>query len=143
MRLQSLSVVRYLPQRRLDRPKLWRSSVGVVGRVPGLREYTTGDAAVSATAELPPRAMTPELARAIDAVLLAAHTLRHSLKEGHVPLGVSLAAAVRVYGAESPLLGLWMAIKAHAALERAWTGESVDDGLGPVGADDETGALSE
>jgi hypothetical protein len=72
------------------------------------------------TTELPRRELTPAIAHAIDDVLLAAHTLRASLAEGHVPLDAPMSEAVRRYQG-SPLFGLWLSCRAHARLLTAVT----------------------
>lgn len=68
------------------------------------------------------REMTPKLSSAIDAVLLAHHTHRHALADGHLPLDATLGEAVTRYGAGSPVLGLWMMCKAVEGLKREWGG---------------------
>ena len=70
---------------------------------------------------IPEPAMTPELRRAIDAVMLAAHALRHSLPSDAPPLDAPLRAAVDAYWTRPPLLSLWMACAAHEGLRKEWS----------------------
>lgn len=61
---------------------------------------------------------TPELRRAIDAVLLAYPTLRFSLAADAVPLDAPLSEAVRRYHDNPVLLGLWSMCAACEGLRR-------------------------
>jgi hypothetical protein len=69
--------------------------------------------------------------RAIDDVLVAAHTLHRALKAGHVPFGrfedgrwekTPLAEGVRRYGATLPF-AIWQMLRAVEALRVAFTGK--------------------
>lgn len=73
--------------------------------------------------EIQPEFMTRilALARAIDDVLAANHTLRAALKPGHPPFDGPLSAGVARYG-EGPLFGLWAECRAVETLRIAWTG---------------------
>jgi hypothetical protein len=62
------------------------------------------------------------LFRAIDDVLVANHTLLHSLAEDHLAFTASLAEGVKRYG-EGPLFALWQQCRAVDALRLAWTGQ--------------------
>lgn len=55
----------------------------------------------------------------IDAVLIAHHTHRHALKDP-LPFDASLREAVERYGAGSPLLGLWLMVRACEGLREEW-----------------------
>jgi hypothetical protein len=91
---------------------------------------------IGQTADRPadPATLSPTLSRAIDNVLVAHHTLRASLKLGHPPLGEAgpdgmwhpapLSVGLAHYGAESPLLGLWLECVAVEALRVVWTGRT-------------------
>lgn len=67
------------------------------------------------------------LSRAIDDVLVANHTLRHSLAPGHVPLNAPIGDAAARYrdadGNPTPVFGLWVECRAVEALRVAWTGK--------------------
>ena len=65
----------------------------------------------------------PSICRAIENVLVAGHTLRHAMKEGHVPFDAPLADAVTRYGAGTLQLDIWVGCSAIDALRRAWTGK--------------------
>lgn len=85
---------------------------------------------VSGAAQEAPTAIQPELttrllevARAIDDVLVANHTLRASLKPGHPPFDAAIAAGLARYG-PGPLFALWLECRAVEALRVAWTGRS-------------------
>jgi hypothetical protein len=74
-----------------------------------------------------------DVARSIDDVLVAQDTLRRALKPGHPPFGAFGADgkweraphtdAIRRYGSDSPLTGLWLALARLEALRVAWTGK--------------------
>lgn len=53
--------------------------------------------------------------RAVDNVLVAAHTLNAQLGEDHLPFSATLADGVAKYGAD-PLFGVWVVCRAVDAL---------------------------
>lgn len=76
------------------------------------------------------------ISKATEDILVSAHGLRSNLAPGHPPFfqkqgelsaeeneRTSIAAAVRVYGTDSPLLHLWTMLRAVEALSVAWTGK--------------------
>jgi hypothetical protein len=89
-------------------------------------------------------ALTPELSRAIDDVLVAGHSQRHWLKAGHPPFESSLAEGMAHYGSlPGAAFDLWTMCRAIEKLRLAWTGQAGPAAVpGPIEVPDEAPGLT-